>query len=143
MAKTGTYRLSDIFGNTYGMADYVNRAYRWGYMATRFMMEKHRADVDVVLGDFRVGDYDRYQNFMGLIGTRYDAEFSDWVASATTAGEPPMPNPALPACASTSYLGKNCGIGNLGVVRPGIRLSDAARRREKCAGVHQGRHGRR
>ncbi|MYM30853.1 collagenase [Duganella sp. CY15W] len=113
MAKTGTYRLSDIFGNTYGMADYVNRAYRWGYMATRFMMEKHRADVDVVLGDFRVGDYDRYQNFMGLIGTRYDAEFSDWVASATTAGEPPMPNPALPACSSTSYLGKNCGIGNL------------------------------
>jgi microbial collagenase len=113
MAKTGTYRLSQIFGNTYDMADYVNRAYRWGYMATRFMIEKHRADVDAALGDFRVGHYDAYQDFMARIGTRYDAEFSDWVATATTAGEPPLPEPALPACASSSQLGKNCGIANL------------------------------
>ena len=113
VAKTGTYRLSQIFGNTYDMADYVTRAYRWGYMATRFMVEKHRADVDAVLGDFRVGHYDAYQDFMNRIGTRYDAEFSDWVATATTAGQPPLPEPALPACASNSQLGKNCGIANL------------------------------
>lgn len=113
MAKTGTYRLSEIFGNTYAMSDYVNRAYRWGYMATRFMMEKHRADVDVVLGDFRVGHYDAYQDFMGRIGGSYDAEFSDWVKTATTAGEPALPDPELPACASTSYLGQNCAIQNL------------------------------
>ena len=39
-AKTGTYKLSTIFGNTYSMSDYVTRAYRWGYMAVRFMNEK-------------------------------------------------------------------------------------------------------
>lgn len=110
MAKTGTYRLSQIFGNTYSMADYTNRAYRWGYMATRFMIEKHRADVDAVLGDFRVGAYSTYQDFMGRIGTSYDAEFADWVNNASTAGQPPMPEPQLPRCSSLTYLGKNCGI---------------------------------
>lgn len=113
MAKTGTYRLSQIFGNTYGMADYVNRAYRWGYMATRFMIERHRADVDAVLGDFRVGAYSGYQDFMGRIGNRYDAEFADWVNAATTAGQPPLPESPLPRCASSSNLGKNCGITGL------------------------------
>ncbi len=108
-AKAGTYKLSQIFGNTYSMTDYVNRAYNWGYMATRFMMEKHRNDVDAVIAKFRVGDYDGYQTYMNNIGTRYDTEFASWVAAATTAGEPPMPvDNSLPECAAGSYLGKNC-----------------------------------
>ncbi|RSZ59188.1 collagenase [Massilia atriviolacea] len=110
-ARTGTYKLSEIFGNTYAMGDYTDRAYRWGYMATRFMVEKHRSDVDAVLGKFRVGDYDGYQNYMSYIGTRYDAEFAAWVKTATTAGEPPLPQVNLPACNQGSYLGKNCSIG--------------------------------
>lgn len=110
VAKSGTYKLSQIFGNTYAMSDYTNRAYRWGYMATRFMLEKHRSDVDTVLAKFRAGDYDGYQNTMNFIGTRYDSEFAAWVQSATTAGEPPLPVVALPACASSSQLGKNCSI---------------------------------
>jgi len=64
MAKTGTYKLSTIFGNTYSMNDYTNRAYRWGYMAVRFMFEKHRADIDAILPKFRVGDYTGYQAYM-------------------------------------------------------------------------------
>ncbi|MFL6659772.1 MAG: collagenase [Massilia sp.] len=110
MARTGTYKLSQIFGNTYSMADYTNRAYRWGYMATRFMVEKHRSDVDAVLGKFRVGDYDGYQTYMNYIGTRYDSEFAAWAAVATTAGDPPLPVVSLPACSSTNQLGKNCSI---------------------------------
>ncbi|HEY8879936.1 MAG TPA: collagenase [Roseateles sp.] len=111
-ARTGQYKLSDIFGNTYGMADYVNRAYRWGYMATRFMVERHRGDVDANLALFRQGDYAGYQARMQAIGTRYDAEFASWVASATTAGQPPLPSdPALPACSGDPrYLGRNCAI---------------------------------
>ncbi|MES2295756.1 MAG: collagenase [Pseudomonadota bacterium] len=112
-AKTGSYKLSEVFGNTYAMSDYVNRAYRWGYMATRFMMENHRNDVDTVIGKFRVGDYDGYQNYMAYIGTRYDAEFATWAAKATTAGEPPLPtDPVLPNCPAggNMQLGKNCSI---------------------------------
>ncbi len=111
VARRGTYKLSQIFGNTYAMADYTDRAYRWGYMATRFMVERHRNDVDALLAKFRVGDYDGYQHTMDHIGTRYDGEFASWVASATTAGEPPLPVPSLPPCSSTSQLGKNCAIG--------------------------------
>ncbi len=113
-AKKGTYKLSQIFGNTYSMSDYVERAYRWGYMATRFMVERHRSDVDAILAKFRAGDYDGYQTYMNYIGTRYDAEFSNWVATATTAGEPPVPSDPvvnLPDC-GTYYLGKNCSIRN-------------------------------
>ncbi|MDQ1830005.1 M9 family metallopeptidase [Massilia scottii] len=110
-ARTGTYKLSQIFGNTYEMGDYTDRAYRWGYMATRFMMEKHRNDIDTVLGKFRVGDYEGYQNYMAYIGTRYDAEFAAWAKTATTAGEPPLPTVTLPPCANSTQLGKNCSIG--------------------------------
>lgn len=117
MAKTRTYRLSEVFGNTYSMADYTNRAYRWGYMATRFMMEKHRPDIDSMLAKFRIGDYTRYQTAIGQIGTSYDNEFAAWVDTATTAGEPPLPNDdpgaSLPACASSTNLGKNCAVRNL------------------------------
>lgn len=112
VARTGTYKLSQIFGNTYSMSDYTDRAYRWGYMATRFMVEKHRSDVDAVLKRFRGGDYEGYQTYMNYIGTRYDNEFAAWVATATTAGEPPLPVVTLPACSSSSQLGKNCSISN-------------------------------
>lgn len=111
-ARTGAYRLSDIFGNTYGMSDYVNRAYSWGYMAVRFMNERHRTDIDQAIARFRLGDYNGYQGLMSMIGTSYDSEFASWVASATTAGEPPLPVD-LKACSSTSQLGKNCAIGGL------------------------------
>lgn len=110
-ARTAQYKLSDIFGNTYDMADYVNRAYRWGYMAVRFMIERHRSDVDAALAQFRVGDYTGYEARMQAIATRYDAEFAAWAASATTAGQPPLPgDPTLPACADSRYLGRNCSI---------------------------------
>jgi len=111
-ARKGTYTLSRIFGNTYDMADYVTRAYRWGYMATRFMVERHRNDVDAAVARFRVGDYDGYQRHMESIGTRYDAEFAAWVQSATTAGEPPLPGgPLLPACPrNNGQLGKGCSL---------------------------------
>lgn len=117
VGKTGTYPLSTIFGNTYSMSDYVTRAYRWGYLAARFMVEKHRADVDQALVYFRAGNYDAYQTYMNNIGRRYDSEFAAWAQTATTAGEPPLPTtsePTLPSCGSSNgQLGKNCSIGNL------------------------------
>lgn len=117
-AKTGNYQLSTIFGNTYYMSDYANRAYPWGYMAVRFMNEKHRADVNAVISKFRVGDYAGYQTFMSNLGTRYDSEFASWVQSASTAGTPPMPTDAvsaLPDCTTnySYYLGNNCSLKNL------------------------------
>ncbi|KVP30647.1 collagenase [Burkholderia ubonensis] len=90
-AHTGAYRFSDVLGTRYASSDYVARAYRWGYMATRFMFERHRADVDTIVARFRAGDYDGYENYVGYIGRRYDSEFADWARNATTGGEPPLP----------------------------------------------------
>jgi microbial collagenase len=114
-AKVANYRLSEIFNNTYAMSDYVPRAYRWGYMATRFMFEKHRPDVDAVLSRFRVGNYADYQRWMNQIGTRYDNEFAIWAQNASTAGQPPLPDEALPACTGNvpGRLGKNCSLKGL------------------------------
>ncbi|KVA57195.1 collagenase [Burkholderia cepacia] len=90
-ARTGAYRFSDVLGTRYSSSDYVARAYRWGYMATRFMFERHRAEVDTIIARFRAGDYDGYENYIAYIGRRYDSEFADWSRNATTAGEPPLP----------------------------------------------------
>ncbi|UTH76399.1 M9 family metallopeptidase [Chromobacterium sp. IIBBL 290-4] len=117
IVKTGNYKLSQIYGNTYDMPDYVTRAYRWGYMATRFMFERHRADIDAMLPLWRKGDYaNGYMGLMRQIGSRYDNEFAAWAQSATTAGQPPLPpSTGLPACneAYPERLGKNCSISGL------------------------------
>lgn len=114
VAKTGNYKLSQIFGNTYDMPDYVTRAYRWGYMATRFMFERHRADIDAMLPLWRKGDYaGGYMGLMRQIGNRYDGEFTAWAQTATTAGQPPLPPASsLPPCNEgyPNRLGKNCSI---------------------------------
>jgi microbial collagenase len=115
-AKTGQYPLSTIFGDTYDMPDYVNRAYNWGYMATRFMFEKHRSDIDAILPLFRAGNYAAYEQYMQSIGTRYDAEFASWVQTATTDGEPPLPGSnTLPPCANQAshQLANGCSIQGL------------------------------
>ena len=91
VARTGAYRFSEVLGTLYSSSDYVARAYRWSYMATRFMFERHRADVDTIVSRFRAGDYDGYENYVAYIGRRYDGEFADWAHNATTAGEPPLP----------------------------------------------------
>lgn len=113
-AKTGQYKLSTILQNTYSMSDYQNRAYYWGYMSVRFMYERHPEVVATILPKFRVGDYTGYNAYMNSLGTRFDAEFASWAQTATTAGTPPIPNqpPPLPACSSSSQLGKNCSIAN-------------------------------
>lgn len=111
VSHTRRYRLSHIFGNHYAMNDYQLRAYRWGYMATRFMFERHRRDVDAIVGRFRVGDYAGYQNIMAHIGNRYDNEFAVWARSSSAKTDPMLPNDKqLPLCTSPRYLGKNCTI---------------------------------
>lgn len=90
-AKTGQYRLHEIFANTYSMDDYVNRAYRWGYMATRFMFERHPENLAAILPMFRAGQYEAYLAYMQRLPAAMDDEFAQWVRAATTAGTPRPP----------------------------------------------------
>ncbi|MEU4115289.1 collagenase [Kitasatospora sp. NPDC028055] len=83
-AATHRYKLSTVLQNTYDNSDTV-RTYPWGYLAVRYMVEKHPADVQNMLGHFRTGDYQGgYAVYNGL-GTSYDADFDTWL-NACAAG---------------------------------------------------------
>ncbi|WP_328661080.1 collagenase [Streptomyces sp. NBC_00334] len=74
-----TYALSTLFDTTYSHD--TTRVYRWGYLATRYMLEKHRADLDRVLGHYRAGDWNAARTYLtGTIGTRYDTDWYTWLA---------------------------------------------------------------
>jgi microbial collagenase len=44
-APSNTYQLSELFQTTYENSN-QSRTYTWGYLATRFMMENHRGEID-------------------------------------------------------------------------------------------------
>ena len=54
-AGKNTYKLSTLFGTTYDNAD-TTRIYQWGYLAVRYMLQSHPADVATLLGHYRAGD---------------------------------------------------------------------------------------
>ncbi|MGA5823567.1 collagenase [Kitasatospora sp. NPDC094028] len=77
-AAKHTYKLSTLFQNTYGNSDSV-RTYPWGYMAVRYMFEKHPADITNMLNHFRAGDYQGGYAVYNGVGTAYDADFDAWL----------------------------------------------------------------
>ncbi|MFJ9770690.1 collagenase [Kitasatospora sp. NPDC101157] len=77
-APKHTYALSTLFQNTYDNSD-TTRTYPWGYLAVRFMVEKHPDVVQTMLGHFRTGDYTGGYAVYNSIGTAYDAEFNTWL----------------------------------------------------------------
>ncbi|MFD9561684.1 collagenase [Streptomyces sp. NPDC059994] len=78
-AAQHTYALSTLWESTYANSD-LTRTYPWGYLATRYMIEKHPADVQNMLAKFRAGDYaGGYAVYHTGIGTRYDADFTTWL----------------------------------------------------------------
>ncbi|MGY0234423.1 collagenase [Longispora urticae] len=80
-AGTHRYALSTLFQTTYANTNQT-RTYNWGYLAVRYMLEKHRSDVLTILGRFRTGDYTGgYNYYNSTIGTRYDADFNTWLTA--------------------------------------------------------------
>ncbi|MGW7487743.1 collagenase [Streptomyces sp. NPDC054786] len=76
-----TYKLSTLFQSTYDNSD-VTRTYPWGYLAVRYMFEKHPADIANMLTHFRTGDYEGgYAVYNTGIGTSYDADFDTWLTA--------------------------------------------------------------
>ncbi|MEU6478044.1 M9 family metallopeptidase [Streptomyces sp. NPDC047017] len=112
-AGRGTYALSALFDTTY--ANDTTRVYRWGYLAVRYMLEKHPADMDTVLGFYRTGDWNAARAYLtGTIGTRYDSDWRIWLAACAagdcgTGGTEP-PGGTVPECADPDVraLGRDC-----------------------------------
>ncbi|WP_443079817.1 M9 family metallopeptidase [Streptomyces sp. P9-A4] len=113
-----TYSLSTLFDTTYENTN-TERTYRWGYLAVRYMLEKHRSDMDSVLAKYRAGDWNGARTILkDTIGNRYDADFDAWLTScaagACATTPDPGPGPTLPECsgADVRQLGQNCARSN-------------------------------
>ncbi|WP_018350561.1 collagenase [Longispora albida] len=85
-AGKNTYPLSTLFDTTYNNSD-STRVYQWGYLAVRYMLEKHRPDVVTLLGHYRTGNWAAARTLLKTtIGTRYDADFASWLAACASGG---------------------------------------------------------
>ncbi|MFI6886691.1 collagenase [Streptosporangium canum] len=84
-AAKQTYALSTLWDTTYD--NDTTRIYRWGYLAARYMFEKHPADVATVLGHYRTGGWNSARNFLtSTIGTRYDSDWRTWLTACASGG---------------------------------------------------------
>lgn len=106
-----TYALSTLFDTTYSHD--TTRIYRWGYLAVRYMLENHRADMDTVLSHYRAGNWNAARSYLtGTIGTRYDNDWYTWLAACAAGncgggGTNPPGNQAPTAAFTTAVQGLN------------------------------------
>ncbi|MFD5920423.1 collagenase [Kitasatospora sp. NPDC058201] len=123
-AAKKTYKLSQLFDTVYGQeADPdVNstRVYKWGWLAVRYMLQEHRADIETVLTKYRTGDWEGARTFLKqTVGTGYDAGFDAWLTACATNGCGTLPDapvaPTTPVCtiADPRQFDKNCRRDNL------------------------------
>jgi len=98
-AGTGQFPLSTIFGNSYNNDS--ARVYYWGYLAARYMFERHPGQVDNILSLFRAGKYAQYGDYLESIRYASDDDWSLWLTCLSANGgdsstcgdaipEPPM-----------------------------------------------------
>ncbi|WP_327370890.1 M9 family metallopeptidase [Streptomyces sp. NBC_01217] len=121
-AAAHTYTLRTLFDTTYDNADQI-RVYNWGYLAVRYMLQSHRADVDTLLGLYRRGDWNGARTLLtSTIGSRYDADWNAWLTacaagSCGTVTDPPTDPSAECTGGDTRELGKDCRRSGLAATR--------------------------
>jgi len=109
-AAKHTYRLSTLFQNNYTVDD-TTRTYPWGYLAVRYMFEKHPADITAMLSHFRTGDYTGGYAVYNNLGTAYDNDFDAWLT--TLAGGGTGGGTATPCTdPNVEAMGQNCYRAN-------------------------------
>lgn len=100
-ANPDKFTLSQLFDTVYS-TDYA-RTYQWGYLAVRFMFERHRPDIDAMIAITRQGQYSTgYRSWLDSIRNAYNAEFRAWLVcfrvnngdtSSCGGVQPPLPDP--------------------------------------------------
>tara|TARA_Y100001956_G_C4127140_1_gene190842 strand:+ start:2710 stop:5253 length:2544 start_codon:yes stop_codon:yes gene_type:complete len=80
-----TYTLGEIFETTYDGFD-VDRIYRWGYLAVRFMFERHMDDVNAMLAETRQGNWSAYKATITQWASLYQTEFEQWQQQLVNGG---------------------------------------------------------
>ncbi|CAH9065866.1 Microbial collagenase [Pseudoalteromonas sp. CIP111854] len=97
-ARKGTYSLSTIFANEYGVGQ--TRIYDWGYLATRYMYEQQNEAFFDMLTLFKAGEYQRYRTELvdqWVSQKSFDTSFANWLQHVDSSGcntdttRPPSP----------------------------------------------------
>lgn len=79
------YTLGKVFETTYDGFD-QDRIYRWGYLAVRFMFERHFDEVKSMLAKTRTGDWAGYKTLMSNWASAYGNEFTQWTQDLALTG---------------------------------------------------------
>lgn len=100
-AARRTYSLSTLFDTTYENSD-TARIYQWGYLASRFMIERRWNDTSRILSYFRTGNWNAARTYVKSLNL--DTEFYNWLGTLGSAGGD------LPTCSGsqTWIMGQNC-----------------------------------
>ncbi|NTX64824.1 collagenase [Myxococcus sp. CA051A] len=113
LGRGKTFQLSQILRNDYNSS--TDRVYSWGYLATRFMFERHSDQVDIFVEQFRAGNYSTYRQSLDALGTANDVEFHEWIDCVATATDPSIcippgsgPGPT-PPCTASNPMGLDNG----------------------------------
>ncbi|WMN59883.1 collagenase [Pseudoalteromonas xiamenensis] len=85
------YSLGEVFATTYDGFD-QDRIYRWGYLAVRFMFERHFSEVESMLSKTRVGDWAGYKAKTNSWATSYANEFTQWTQDLAAGSSNQAPN---------------------------------------------------
>ncbi|WP_159737536.1 collagenase [Vibrio atypicus] len=80
-----TYTLGEVFETTYDGFD-VDRIYRWGYLAVRFMFERHMDEVNAMLAQTRQGNWSAYKATINQWASLYQSEFEQWQQQLVSGG---------------------------------------------------------
>lgn len=86
-ATDGTYDLSTIFTNEYGVGQ--DRIYTWGYLAVRFMFEERNTEFFNMLELFKQGNYSDYRNNLvdlWVSNETFNTEFNAWLPQVQSNG---------------------------------------------------------
>ena len=81
-AKDKTFSLSTLFRTDYNKT--ANQIYDWGYLATRYMFEQQKPEVDNILNELRAGNYQNYDGLLDGYGSGFDNSFSTWLDTVTS-----------------------------------------------------------
>ncbi|MBB1332002.1 collagenase [Pseudoalteromonas sp. SR44-5] len=86
------YTLAQVFATNYDGFD-QDRIYRWGYLAVRFMFERHYSEINAMLADTRIGNWSAYKAKTVQWANNYENEFVQWcddLVAGTTTNTPPI-----------------------------------------------------
>ncbi|EDP58932.1 M9 family metallopeptidase [Vibrio sp. AND4] len=123
LIEEGKMSLSEVFATNY--SHNTNRVYRWGYLAVRFMFEKHPQEIEGLLTLSRSGQYLEWARQVKVLGERYDSEFERWLASIAHESEQPKAEQPPSSSGSTSASNQASELtANQSVVLNGAAYSE-------------------